>query len=347
MKRARSIRAAIAGLLLVAAMVVAACGGTSSSSGKAAAAIVWGPYCEASCPQALTLKASQESVDCRVAFLDDATSFSYGAAQFQRTKQDAGKYFPNMQLTVYNGNNDPSTQSSQLDTVVSQGIKVVILDPVVKDALVPATKRAVAQGVKVIAIDRTVSTPVLTTIKAPDVPLGERAAQRIADQLHGTGNVAILSGTPGASPTIDRTTGFMNVMKNYPGIHVVANVNGNYDTNQGFTATSDLLSRFPSGKLDWIFSEADIMTFGALRAVQQSNRGSDVKITSIDGQNQAIDAISAGTLDSTVVYPLVEPMDAAAAAKACKGESIPQSIALLYPLVTKENAATYAGTNFS
>jgi ribose transport system substrate-binding protein len=248
---------------------------------------------------------------------------------------------------VLNGNNDPSTQSSQFDTVVSQGIKVVILDPVVKDALVPATKRAVAQGVKVIAIDRTVNTPVLTTIKAPDVPLAEKAAQRIADQLHGHGNVAILSGTPGASPTIDRTTGFMNVMKNYPGIHVVANVNGNYDTNQGFTATKDLLSRFARGQLDWIFSEADVMSFGAIKAVQGSNRGSDVKIGSIDGQNQGMDAVAAGTLAFTVVYPLVEPMNVAAAAKACAGEAMPQSISLLYPLVTKENVATYKGTQYS
>jgi ribose transport system substrate-binding protein len=342
-----SIASALIVLLLVVAAV--ACGGASPSntSGKSAAKIDWGPYCDASCQQALTLKASQESVNCRVAFLDDATSFSYGAAQFQRTKQDAAKYFPNMQLTVLNGNNDPSTQSSQLDTVVSQGIKVVILDPVVKDALAPATKRAVDKGVKVIAIDRTVSTPVLTTIKAPDVPLGERATQRIVDQLHGSGNVAILSGTPGASPTIDRTNGFMSVVKTSPGIHVVANASGNYDTNQGYTATKDLLSRFPSGKLDWIYSEADNMSFGAIKAVQESNRANDVKITGIDGQNQAMDAVMAGTYDGTVVYPLVEPMSLAAAAKACQGESMPQSISLLYPLVTRENVATYRDTNFS
>jgi ribose transport system substrate-binding protein len=329
------------------AIIVAACGGSSGASGKPAAKIQWSPYCDGSCQQTLTLKASQESINCRVAFLDDATSFPYGAAQYQLTQQAAAKYFPNMQLTVFNGNNDAATQSSQLDTVVSQGIKVVILDPVVQDALVPATKRAVAQGVKVIAIDRTVSMPVLTTIKAPDVPLAERAAQQIAAALHGHGNVAILSGTPGASPTIDRTTGFMNVMKNYPGIHVVANVTANYDTNQGYTATKDLLSRFPAGKLDWIFSEADVMTFGAIKAVQESNRGSDVQIGSIDGQNEGMADVAAGTLAFTVVYPLVEPMDVVAAAKACAGEPMPQMISLLYPAGTKANVATYEGTQYS
>lgn len=347
MRRALKIRVPAVGILVATSLVAyGAPTATSFARAQAAATLNWGPYCTASCQQALALKGSRASVTCQVAFLDDATAFSYGAAQFTRTQQDAAKYFPHMKLKVLNGNNDPVTQSSQLDTVVSQGYKVVILDPVVKDALVPATKRAVGKGVKVIAIDRTVSTRVLTTIKAPDVPLGARAARRIAAQLHGHGTVAILSGTPGASPTLDRTAGFSNVMKSYPGIKVVANVNGNYDTSQGFTATKDLLSRFPSGKLNWIFSEADVMTFGTIKALQQTKR-TDVKVTSIDGQNQAIDAISAGTLDSTVVYPLVEPMDVVAAAKACGGQSMPSSIPLAYPLVTKQNASKYKGTNFS
>ena len=189
---------------------------SGSSGASSANSIDLGPYCDTTCGAALKLTASPSSVSCKVAFLDDATSFPYGAAQLALSQTYAKKYFPNMQLTVLNGNNDPATQSSQLDTVVSQGFKTVVLDPVVADALVPATKRAVTAGVKVVAIDRTVNTPVLSTIKAPDVPLAVRAAQYIAETLHGKGNVAILSGTPGASPTIDRTAGFNQVISKYP-----------------------------------------------------------------------------------------------------------------------------------
>lgn len=351
MKRPRGLRLTAIGSLTVAVVAAWAVPAVPSlaraSASVASAKINWGPYCNATCKKALALKVANNKVNCQVAFLDDATSFSYGAAQYKVTQQDARKYFPNMKLKVLNGNNDPVTQSQQLDTVVSQGYKVIILDPVVKDALVPATRRAVAKGVKVIVIDRTVSTPVLTTIKAPDVPLGARAALRIVRQLHGHGNVAILSGTPGASPTIDRTTGFESVMKKHHGIHIVANVNGNYDTNQGFTATKDLLARFPAGKLNWIFSEADVMTLGALKAVQQTNRQGSLKITSIDGQNEAISDIARGKLDSDVVYPIVEPMDVIAAAKACTNGSMPKAIHLEYPLVTKQNAKKFLGTNFS
>lgn len=278
----------------------AAWAGASTVSGS----IALGPYCDSTCAAALKLTTAPASVTCKAAFLDDATSFPYGAAQLALSQKYAKQYFPNMKLTVLNGNNDPATQSSQLDTVVSQGFKTVILDPVVSDALVPATKRAVAAGVKIITIDRTVNTPVVSSIKAPDVPLATRAAQYIADQLHGKGNVAILSGTPGASPTIDRTNGFNEIMKHYPNIKIVANVNGNYDTNAGYTGIANLLTRLPKGRIDWIFSEADVMSLGAMKAIGAAGRGSDVRLSGIDGQNEGFQAIQAGTYAATVVYPL-------------------------------------------
>lgn len=325
----------------------AAGGGGSATSATPSAKIALGPYCDDTCGSALSLKASQSSVNCKVAFLNDATSFPYGAAQAAKAQKYAKDYFPNMQLTVQNGNNDPQTQSSQLDTVVAQGYKTVVLDPVVADALVPATKRAVKAGVKVIVIDRTVDTPVLSTIKAPDVPLAVRAAQHIADELHGKGTVALLSGTPGASATVDRTKGFEQVMSKYPGIKVVANINGNYDANTSNTAVTNLLTRLGKGKVDWIFAEADVMSLGAIKAISAAGRTDDVKISGIDGQEEAFEAIDGGTYDSTVVYPVVQPAAVVAAAKVCSGESLPKSIALSYPLVTKADVAKYRGTNFN
>jgi len=306
--------------------------------------VEWGAYCGPDCQSALTLQANASDVTCKVAMLVPATSFPYGAAQFQQAQDNAKKYFPNMELTVLNADGDAATQSSQLDTVVSQGIKTIILDPLVRDALVPSTKKAVDSGASVIVVDRTVNTPVLTTIKAPDVPLGERAGEFIAKYLNGKGKVAILSGSAGASPTIDRTAGFMNIMKQYPDIEIVADVAGDYDTAKAEQATTNLLSRFPKGELDLIYTHADVMAFGALPAIKAAGRGGDVKLVGIDGQEQAMDAVAAGDYLATVAYPVVQPMAIIAAAKACMGESMPKEIALDYPLITADNVAEYKGT---
>jgi ribose transport system substrate-binding protein len=353
--RSRHISVLVTSAVL--AGTVAACGSSSSSSSgsgsggssppKAAAApITFGPYCGAPCQTDLKLKGAPSSVDFKVGFALDATSFPYGAAMQSKTAAAAKKFFPKMKLTILDGNNDPASQAQDVNTLVNQGIKVLIINAVTAQALVPAVKQAVAAGVKVVAVDRTVNTPVLTTVKAPDVPLGERAAQYIVDQLHGHGNVAILSGTPGASPTISRTEGFMNVVKRNPGIHVVANVNGNYDQATAGKVTDDLLSRFGSGKLNAIYSEADVMSLGAIQSLKAQQRSKSLFMVSIDGQQQALQAVQSGDLLATVVYPVVAPEDVIAAAKAGLGESMPQSVPLEYPLVTRANVAKYLGTNF-
>lgn len=337
------LAALAAAVALVSPVIVIAGTGVASAS---ASAVPLGPFCGTGCQAALALAVPPSSVDCKVAFLDDATSFPYGATQYTKTQADGKKYFPNMKLTVLNGNGDATQESNELKTVVSEGFKVVILDAVVEDALAPAAKYAISKGVKIVEVDRTVQAPVLTTIKAPDVPLGEREAQYVASQLNGKGNVVILSGTPGASPTIDRTTGIENVLKKYPGIHVLANVNGNYDTSTGYNVTRDVLSRYPAGKVDWIVSEADVMTLGAVKAIAAAHRTDSVKIASIDGQNEALAILGQDGFMADVVYPVVEPADVVAAAKACTNEPMPKSIALDYPLVTPANVKGYLGTNF-
>ncbi|MGN6867657.1 MAG: substrate-binding domain-containing protein [Solirubrobacteraceae bacterium] len=354
-KSNRAIAAAVAAMVIGG---VTACGSSNSQSSNTQAAnnasassskvppIDFGPYCGPTCQKDLTLQAPQSSVNFKVGFALDATSFPYGAAMDSKTAAAAKKFFPNMKMTILDGNNDPATQAQDVGTLVNQGIKVLIINAVTAQALVPAVKQAVAAGVKVVSVDRTVNTPVLTTVKAPDVPLGERAAQFIVSQLHGHGNVAILSGTPGASPTISRTTGFMNVVKNYPGIKVVANVNGNYDGATAAKVVDDLLSRFPAGKLDAIYSEADVMSLGAIQSIKAAGRAKSLFMVSIDGQQQALQAIQAGDLLATVVYPVVVPEDVIAAAKAGLGESMPTFIPLDYPLVTKDNVQKYLGTNF-
>ena len=355
----RRARALLVAGVAAAGIALAGCGassgsgsGSSATSGSDAAATAAAPktvplgiYCASSCQSALKLGVSPASVKGKVAFIDDATSFPYGATQFTKTQTEAKKYFPNMQVKVLNGNNDPTTESNELNTVVDEGYKVVILDAVVRDALGPATQLAIKKGVKVIEIDRTVDAPVLTTIKAPDVALGTKEMDFVAKQMHGHGNIVILSGTPGASPTIDRTAGIQAALKKYPGIHVLTNVNGNYTTGDAFTAVQSLLSRYPAGHFTWLVSEADAMTLGAVKAIQAAHR-TDIKIASIDGQNEALAILGKNGFEGDVVYPIVVPADLVAAAKALVGEAMPKHIGLAYPLVTTKNVKTYAGTNF-
>jgi ribose transport system substrate-binding protein len=312
----------------------------------APAEIDFGPYCGPEAKEALTLKASPDSIKGKVGFAIASLTFPYGVALKNKTEEAAKKFFPNMELKVGDGQNDPSVQSGLVDNFVVQGVKVLIINAVQKDALAPAVKRAVNAGIKVIEIDRTVSTQVLTTIKANDIDLGFNAGKHLVEVLGGKGNVVELQGSPAASPTIDRHKGFMQAIADSPGIKVIASQNADYDQAKGLRVMEDILQRFPRGQINALLSHADVMTFGAIQAIKAAGRQDEIKIFSIDGQQAAFDLISKGEMESTTVYPVVAPMDVVAAAKALAGEPMPEFIKLECPTVTKENVKQFNGTTY-
>jgi ribose transport system substrate-binding protein len=310
-----------------------------------AADIDLGPFCTGECAEILTLEADPASVTGKVGVAIASLTFPYGAALKARTEAAAAQYFPGIELIVGDGQNDPSAQTTLIDNYIAQGVDVIIVNAVEKDALAPAVKRAMDAGIEVIEVDRTVSTPVTTTIKANDYDIGFIAGQRMVEILGGEGTVVELQGSAAASPTIDRHNGFMDAIKD-SNIEVIGSNNADYDQAKGLQVMEDFLQRFPSGEIDAVFTHADIMTFGAIQAIEAQGRQDEIKIVSIDGENAAIEMIAQGKMDSSVIYPVVAPMNIVAAAKVLAGESLPEFIKLDSPTVTKENAEEFKGKSF-
>lgn len=310
-----------------------------------AAEIDLGPFCTGECAQILTLQADPASIQGKVGVAIASLTFPYGAALKARTEAAAAQYFPGIELIVGDGQNDPSTQTTLIDNYIAQSVDVLIVNAVEKDALAPAVKRAMDAGIEVIEVDRTVNTPVTTTIKANDYDIGFIAGQRMVEILGGEGTIVELQGSAAASPTIDRHNGFMDAIKD-SNIEIIGSNNADYDQAKGLQVMEDFLQRFPSGEIDGVFTHADIMTFGAIQAIEAQGRQDEIKIVSIDGENAAIELIAEGKMDSSVIYPVVAPMNIVAAAKVLAGESLPEFIKLDSPTVTKENAEEFKGKSF-
>jgi ribose transport system substrate-binding protein len=324
-------------------------GSTNSAAAVSTAQMVdsLGAYCDQACRQALTLTASPASVTCKAAYLNGETTDDYQAAMASKAAEFGPKWFPNMDLKVLSANGDPATEASQLDTVVAQGIKLVILLPITADALAPAVKRATAAGVKIVIVDRTVPADVTTTIKGDDYSIGEKMGTYILEQANGKpAKVALLSGTPGASPTIARREGFEAAIKDHSNITQIADVNGNYNQADAYPVVANLLQRFKPGEMDWIASMADEMSLGALKAAEAAGRLGTFRMIANNGSDGGLKAIAAGQYDATVVYPQAILEGLLAAGKVCAGETVPQQITLTSPLVTKADANKYIGTNY-
>ena len=311
-----------------------------------AAGIDYGPFCAAECQKILSLKADPASVKGKVGMAIASLTFPYGVALKSRTEAAAKAYFPGIELVVGDGQNDPTTQTALVDNFISQGVKVLIINAVEKDALAPAVKRAMDAGIKVVEVDRTVNTKVTTTIKANDYDIGFLEGKRLVEVMGGKANVIELQGAAAASPTVDRHKGFMDAIKGSPDIKVIGSNNADYDQAKGLQVMEDFLQRFPSPQVNAVFTHADVMTFGAVQAIGASNRAGEIKIFSIDGENAAIEKIAAGKMDSSTIDPVGAPMGIVAAAKLLAGEELPEFIKLDSPTVTKDSAADFKGKSF-
>jgi D-xylose transport system substrate-binding protein len=88
------------------------------------------------------------------------------------------------EVAVMDANGDAILQSDQVDNMVKEEVRAIIIVPVDGDALVGAVERAIAENVKVIAYDRLVKTPKLSAYLSFDNrEAGRLQAQAVIDAL--------------------------------------------------------------------------------------------------------------------------------------------------------------------
>lgn len=90
-----------------------------------------------------------------VAFLmPDQASTRYEQHDFPGFKAEMAKLCPDCTVVYQNATADASLQQQQFNSVIAQGAKVIVLDPVDSSAAAALVSLAQSQGVKVIAYDR-------------------------------------------------------------------------------------------------------------------------------------------------------------------------------------------------
>jgi len=96
-----------------------------------------------------------EVTDATVAFLmPDQGSTRYEEHDFPGFKAEMDKLCPGCKVIYLNAGADASRQQQQFNSVISQGAKAIVLDPVDSAAAASLVELAQSQGIKVIAYDR-------------------------------------------------------------------------------------------------------------------------------------------------------------------------------------------------
>ncbi|WP_175857420.1 sugar ABC transporter substrate-binding protein [Burkholderia anthina] len=124
-----------------------------------------------------------------VAFLmPDQASTRYEQHDFPGFKAAMNKLCPDCKVLYQNANADVATQQQQFNSVIAQGAKVIVLDPVDSTAAASLVRLAQSQGVKVIAYDRPVpTTPADYYVSFDNEGIGRSIAQSLVQHLKDTG----------------------------------------------------------------------------------------------------------------------------------------------------------------
>jgi ribose transport system substrate-binding protein len=256
------------------------------------------------------------------------------------------KNYPDVQLIVTDGNNDSGKQVSDIESLLTQDIKVLMVAPLTAAALTPIVKQAMQSGIPVVALDREVNTKVTCHIGAKNTPIGAAAAALLAKKLGGKGAIIELQGTAGASATVDRNKGFVDQLAKTPDLKIVASQNCDYTRDKAVKFMEDMVQRFGEGAIQAVYAHNDEMALGAIQVLEGAGRLKGVQVIGIDGQNNAINAVAAGKLTATFTYPYVAPEGIQYAYKIAKGETVPAEVVLESVAITAENAKDMIGKGF-
>jgi ribose transport system substrate-binding protein len=239
---------------------------------------------------------------------------------------------------------DSNKQAAAIEDFLAQGVDAILLNPVDSSAIVKSVEKANQKGVPVITIDVNADGGKLATFVASDnYKLGVLTGEYIAKRLDGKGKVAMLT-HPIVSSGLNREQGAKSVLKQYPGIQIVAEQATRGERLTSVDVAENVLTA--NKKLDCIWAINDPTALGALQAVKQAKRDKEIFIVAVDGSPEAVESIKSGGafVASAAQYP--QKMAAAAveqAILAMKGEKLKDFFPIEGSLITKDNMASYPG----
>lgn len=283
----------------------------------------------------------------KIGFSQGTMESAWRVNMVEGNKKYAEANLPDVELIVTNGENNASKQVSDVESLIAQGVKTLIISPVTADALTPVVKQAMDAGIPVVTLDRKVNTDVTLHIGADNKLIGRTAGEFVCKTLGGKGNVIEIQGTAGASATVDRHDEFRKVLaEQCPDVKVVADQVCNYVREPAIKFMEDMLQRFKPGEIQLVYAHNDDMALGAVTALEAAGRLSEVKVVGIDGENAAYDAIKAGKMVATFTYHFVAPEGVQYGYKVAKGEKLDKEIILPTNQVDPGNVDQWLGKGF-
>ena len=252
-----------------------------------------------------------------------------------------GEYLNDSLIVKLASSNDNNVlQNKQVNQFIDEGVDLLIVSPNQLSAISKAVERAYDKGIPVILYDRKTNSDKYTAfIGCDNYTIGKSMGTFIAQQLQGKGRIVEISGLEGSSPALERHRGFMDAIKPYPGLQVVASEEGNWKEEGGIQAMKRILKQ--TQDFDYVFAHNDCLAWGAYVAARQMRVKRNYKYTGVDGmatEGGGLELVRDGIFEASYLYPTKGDEVIALAMKILKHQPYERDNYLSTSIITKANA---------
>jgi len=211
-------------------------------------------------------------------------------------------------IKTTNSQNDVAKLAANVQTLVSEGVKGIVMAPQDTAAIAPTLQQLNSKKIPVVSIDTRPDTGnVYMVVRADNKAYGTKACEFLGTKLGGKHSVVMLEGDVASINGRDRTEAFSDCMKQkFPGIKVHAEPS-KWDAA---TAASQLATALEQDSdIRGVYMESSFALAGTLQDLKSKGllvAPTDPKhvfVVSNDGIPEELKDIAAGQIDATVSQP--------------------------------------------
>jgi D-xylose transport system substrate-binding protein len=220
---------------------------------------------------------------------------------------------PGVNIDYYNAGQDATVQQTQVDTALTKGDKVLVLDAVDSKSIQASVQKAHDAGVKVVAYDRLAQGPVDAYVSFDNVKVGELQGTALLAAL-GSGaaskQIVMINGSPTDPNAAQFKQGAMSKLNGNVKIGKEYDT-PNWDPNTANQEMAGAITALGAANIHGVYSANDGMAAGISTALQAGGLHG-IPLTGQDAQLDALQRIQAGGQTMTIYKPYKPEATAAA-----------------------------------
>jgi ribose transport system substrate-binding protein len=211
-------------------------------------------------------------------------------------------------LPAVNSNSDPSKQITDIDNLLTQNVKGLVVSPLDSAAITAGLNAAQRKGVPVVAVDVAPDKgKVAMVVRADNRAYGEKACEQIGRTVT-SGKVVQIQGDLASVNGRDRSDAFSACMKkNHPRVRVLQ-IPAGWQAEKAAAGLEALYTANPDIRAIYmqaggVYLAPTLSTLRRHNALVAAGDPRHIVIVSNDGIPQELDAIRKGLIDATVSQP--------------------------------------------